>query len=163
MRSSARHALGFARDSQRDGVSGIALRADAPRRRRSPRAGMLAVALAGWSFLTEPVYGAIAERRLSLPIGEAVVFVPITLALAALSFRGGRRSLRTVSILSVVLAIGEIPAGIFATTDSSLWWKLDRECGIVYCGLLHTLAHWSHVPFLVAIALAARGGSATRA
>jgi hypothetical protein len=163
VRSSVWPAINFARDSQREGVSGMPLRVDAPRGPRSSRAGMLAVALAGWSFLTEPVYGAIAERRLTLPIGEAVVFVPLTLALAALSFRGGRRSLRTVSILSVLLAIGEIPAGIFATTDPSLWWKLDPDCGIVYCGLLHTLAHWSHVPFLVAIALAARGDGATRA
>jgi hypothetical protein len=127
---------------------------------RSPRAGVLAVALAIWSFSTEPVYNAIAERRLTLPIGEAVVFVPLSLALAALAFRGGQRTLRAVSITAGLLALGEIPAGIFATTDPSLWWKVELECGIVYCGLLHTLAHWSHVPFLVAIAIAARRAGA---
>jgi hypothetical protein len=121
---------------------------------------MLAVLLAVWSFSTEPLYAAIAERRFTLPIGEAVVFTPLSLGLAALAFRGGRRSLRAVSMIAGLLAIGEIPAGIFATTDPSIWWKIEPQCGIVYCGLLHTLAHWSHVPFLVAIAFAARRSGA---
>ncbi|MDP9275614.1 MAG: hypothetical protein M3O99_08505 [Chloroflexota bacterium] len=123
---------------------------------------MLAVVLAAWSFSTEPLYAAIAERRLALPIGEAVVFAPLSIVLAALAFRGGTRSLRAVSIIAGLLAIGEIPAGIFATTDPSIWWKIEPECGIVYCGLLHSLAHWSHVPFLIAIALAARSAGANR-
>jgi hypothetical protein len=96
------------------------------------------------------------ERRLTLPIGEAVVFTPLAMVLAGLAFQGGTRSLRAVSIIAGLLAVGEVPAGILATTDPSIWWKIEPECGIVYCGLLHTLAHWSHVPFLVAIALAAR-------
>ncbi len=121
---------------------------------------MLAVGLAVWSFSTEPLYAAIAERRLTLPIGEAVVFTPLSLVLAALAFRGGRRGLRAASMIAGLLAIGEIPAGIFATTDPSIWWKMEPECGIVDCGLLHTLAHWSHVPFLIAIAIAARRSGA---
>ncbi len=121
---------------------------------------MLAVLLAAWSFSTEPLYAAIAERRFTLPVGEAVVFSPLSLVLAALAFRGGRRSLRAVSTIAGLLAIGEIPAGIFATTDPSIWWKIEPQCGIVYCGLLHSLAHWSHVPFLIAIALAARRSGA---
>ena len=129
-------------------------------RPRSSRAAVLAIALAVWSFSTEPLYAAIAERRLTFPIGEAVVFTPLSLALAALAFRGGRRSFRAVSIIAGLLAIGEIPAGIFATTDPSIWWKIEPQCGIVYCGLLHTLAHWSHVPFLIAIAIAARRSGA---
>jgi len=129
-------------------------------RPRSSRAATLAVVLAVWSFFTEPLYAAIIERRLTLPIGEAVVFTPLTLILAALAYRGGRRSIRAVSIICTLLAIGEIPAGIFATTDASVWWKIEPECGIVYCGLLHTLAHWSHVPFLIAIASAAHTSEA---
>jgi hypothetical protein len=121
---------------------------------------MLAVVLGIWSFSTEPLYAAIAERRFTLPIGEAVVFTPLSLVLAALAFRGGRRSLRAVSIIAGLLAIGEVPAGIFATTDPSVWGKIRPECGIVYCGLLHTVAHWSHVPFLIAIARAARRSGA---
>jgi hypothetical protein len=121
---------------------------------------VLAIVLAIWSFSTEPLYAAIVERRLTLPIGEAVVFTPISLALAALARRGGTRSLRAVTLISTLLAIGEIPAGIFATTDPSLWWKIEPECGILYCGLLHTLAHWSHVPLLIAIAVAARSAGA---
>jgi hypothetical protein len=121
---------------------------------------MLAVLLAAWSFSTEPLYAAIAERRVTFPIGEAVVFTPLSLVLAALAFRGGRRSLRAVSMIAGLLAIGEIPAGILATTDPSIWWKIEPQCGIVYCGLLHTLAHWSHVPFLIAIAIAARRSGA---
>jgi hypothetical protein len=117
---------------------------------------VLAVVLAAWSFGTEPLYAAIVERRLMLPIGEALVFTPLALVLAALAVRGGTRDLRAVSIIAGLLAVGEVPAGIFTTTDPSIWWKIEPECGIVYCGLLHTLAHWSHVPFLVAIALAAR-------
>ena len=112
-------------------------------RRRSSRAAILAIGLAIWSFSIEPLYAAIAERRLTFPIGEAVVFTPLSLVLAALAFRGGRRSLRAVTTVAGLLAIGEIPAGIFATTDPSIWWKMEPECGIVYCGLLHTLAHWS--------------------
>jgi hypothetical protein len=127
-------------------------------RPRSPRAAVLAVVLAVWSFSTEPLYAAIVERRLTLPIGEAVVFTPLAMVLAARAFQGGTRILRAVSIIAGLLAVGEVPAGIFATTDPSIWWKIEPECGIVYCGLLHTLAHWSHVPFLVAIALAARSG-----
>lgn len=123
---------------------------------------MLAVLLAIWSFSTEPLYAAIVERRLTVPIGEAVVFTPLSVVLAALAYRGGTRSLRAVTIMSTLLAIGEIPAGIFATTDPSLWWKIEPECGILYCGLLHTLAHWSHVPFLIAIAVAARRAGALR-
>ena len=129
-------------------------------RPRSSRAAMLAVLLAAWSFSTEPLYAAIAERRFTLPIGEAVVFTPLSLVLAALAFRGGKRSLRAVSMIAGLLAIGEIPAGIFATTDPSIWWKIEPQCGIVYCGLLHTLAHWSHVPFLIVIAIAARRSGA---
>jgi len=125
-------------------------------RQRSDRAAVLAVLLAIWSFSTEPLYAAIVERRLTLPIGEAVVFTPLSVALAALAYRGGTRSLRAVTLISTLLAIGEIPAGIFATTDPSLWWKIEPDCGILYCGLLHTLAHWSHVPLLIAIAVAAR-------
>ena len=117
---------------------------------------MLAVLLAIWSFSTELLYAAIVERRLTLPIGEAVVFTPLSVVLAALAYHGGARSLRAVTIISTLLAIGEVPAGIFATTDPALWWKIEPECGIVYCGLLHTLAHWSHVPLLIAIAVAAR-------
>jgi hypothetical protein len=118
--------------------------------------------LAAWSFSTEPLYNAIVERRFTLPIGEAVIFTPLSIVLAALAFRGGTRSLRAVSVIATMLAIGEIPAGIFATTDPSMWWRLEPECGIVNCGLLHTLAHWSHVPLLVAIALAARRSGARR-
>ena len=129
-------------------------------RPQSSRAAVLAVVLAAWSFSTEPLYAAIVEGRLTLPIGEAVVFTPLSLVLAALAYRGGGRSLRAVSILGTLLAIGEVPAGIFATTDPSAWWRIEPECGIVYCGLLHTLAHWSHVPFLVAIAIAARRAGA---
>lgn len=129
-------------------------------RPRSSRAATLAVVLAIWSFSTEPLYSVIAERRFTLPMGEAVVFTPLAFVLAALSFRGGRRSVRAVSIIAGLLAIGEIPAGIFATTDPSIWWKMEPECGIVYCGLLHSLAHWSHVPFLIGIALAARRSGA---
>jgi hypothetical protein len=125
-------------------------------RPRSPRAAVLALVLAAWSFGTEPLYAAIVLQRLTLPVGEAVVFTPLATALAALAFWGGARSLRAVRIIGGLLAIGEIPAGIFATTDPSIWWKIEPECGILYCGLLHTLAHWSHVPFLIAIALAAR-------
>ena len=131
-------------------------------RSRAPRVAVLAVLLAAWSFLTEPLYAAIVDRRLTLPIGEAVVFTPLSLVLAALAFRGGRRSLRAASVIAGLLAIGEIPAGIFATTDPSIWWKIEPECGIVYCGLLHTLAHWSHVPFLIAIALATHRAGANR-
>jgi hypothetical protein len=127
----------------------------ASHRPRSPRAAVLAVVLAAWSFGTEPLYAAIVERRLTLPIGEAVVFTPLAMVLAALAFQGGTRSLRAVSIIAGLLAVGEVPAGIFATTDPSIWWKIEPECGILYCGLLHTLAHWSHVPFLIAIALTA--------
>lgn len=130
---------------------------------RSNGAALLAVVLAVWSFLTEPLYAAIAERRLTFPIGEAVVFTPLSLVLAALAFRGGSRRLRAVSTIAGLLAIGEIPAGIFATTDPSIWWKMEPDCGIVYCGLLHTLAHWSHVPFLIAIAIAARKSGAMSA
>ena len=127
---------------------------------RSSGAALLAAALAVWSFSTEPLYAAIVERRLTLAIGEAVVFTPLSLVLGALAYRGGRRSLRAVSIIGVLLAIGEIPAGIFATTDASVWWRIEPQCGIVYCGLLHTLAHWSHVPFLIAIAMTARRSGA---
>ncbi len=125
-------------------------------RPRSPRAAVLAVVLAVWSSSTEPLYAAIVDRRLTLPIGEAVVFTPLAMVLAALAFRGGTRSLRAVSIIAGLLAVGEVPAGIFATTDPSIWWRIEPECGIVFCGLLHTLAHWSHVPFLIAVSLAAR-------
>ena len=136
---------------------------EAPRRPlRSSRAAILAVVLAAWSLSTEPLYAAIVERRLTLPIGEAVVFAPLSIVLAALAIRGGTRSLRAVSIIAGLLALGEIPAGILATTDPSIWWKLEPECGIVYCGLAHTLSHWSHVPLLVAIALAARSAGAHR-
>lgn len=91
------------------------------------------------------------------------MFTPLSLVLAALAFRGGRRSLRAVSIIAGLLAIGELPAGIFATTDPSIWWKMEPDCGIVYCGLLHSLAHWSPVPFLIAIAVAARKSGASPA
>ena len=129
----------------------------------SPRAALLGAILASWSFATEPLYGLVTEPRLTWPIGEAVVFAPLALGLAAVSLRGGRRSLRAVGLTSALLAVAEIPAGIFATRDPSLWWKLDPDCGIVWCGLLHTLSHWSHVPLLIGMAFGAwRDASTSR-
>lgn len=120
------------------------------------RAAILALTLAGWSAAIEPAYSLATTRRLTWPIGETVVVVPLMLGIAGMAARGDRRTLRGVAWVSALLAVAQIPAGIFATTDPSKWWTLDPECGIVWCGLLHTLAHWSHVPFLVVIALAAR-------
>lgn len=119
------------------------------------RAAALGGILAVWSFATEPLYGLVTERRATWPVGEAVVFAPVVLGLAIASLKGGRRGLRAIAVASASLAAAELPAGIFATRDPSLWWKLDPDCGIVWCGLLHTLSHWSHVPLLIGMALAA--------
>lgn len=119
------------------------------------RAAALGGILAVWSFATEPLYGLVTERRATWPVGEAVVFAPVVLGLAIASLKGGRRGLRAIAVASASLAAAELPAGIFATRDPSLWWKLDPDCGIVWCGLLHTLSHWSHVPLLIGIAFAA--------
>lgn len=119
------------------------------------RAAALGGILAVWSFATEPLYGLVTERRATWPVGEAVVFAPVVLGLAIASLKGGRRGLRAIAVASASLAAAELPAGIFATRDPSLWWKLDPDCGIVWCGLLHTLSHWSHVPLLMGMAFAA--------
>lgn len=119
------------------------------------RAAALGGILAVWSFATEPLYGLVTERRATWPVGEAVVFAPVVLGLAIASLKGGRRGLRAIAVASALLAAAELPAGIFATRNPSLWWKLNPDCGIVWCGLLHTLSHWSHVPLLIGMALAA--------
>lgn len=125
------------------------------------RAAALGGILAVWSFATEPLYRLVTERRATWPVGEAVVFAPVVLGLAIASLKGGRRGLRAIAVASASLAAAELPAGIFATRDPSLWWKLDPDCGIVWCGLLHTLSHWSHVPLLIGIAFAAWTESAS--
>jgi hypothetical protein len=76
--------------------------------------------------------------------------------------RGGRRAMRALAVTSAALAVLQLLAPFAFTFESTAPGggtpsplKADEGCGLVNCGLDHTLFHILQVPFLVAIAVTA--------
>lgn len=98
----------------------------------------------------------------------ALVIVPLLL------IRGRARTMLTIAILSFVFALVQVMAVFYPILPASLFppdlnphllpSPLERApatCGLVMCGLDHTLFHFAQVPFLLTLAFfgyrAARG------
>jgi hypothetical protein len=91
---------------------------------------------------------------------------PATIAFALLVVPLGLRRATTGWLMAIALASAGFaalhlvaPFGLtFESTSGRVPspWQADEGCGLVNCGLDHTLFHLAQVPFFVAIALGAR-------
>ena len=84
-------------------------------------------------------------------LAYALLVVPVAIR------RGGRRTMLALTIASLALAAVQLTAPFaysFAPTDGGDPSPFDAEpgCGLVNCGLDHTLFHLVQVPFLLAMA-----------
>jgi hypothetical protein len=81
------------------------------------------------------------------------------IAVPLLSRRPGRRKLVAISVASAAFAALHIFAPFAFTFESAFTqerpspFEADAGCGLVNCGLDHTLFHLAQVPFFVAMAL----------
>jgi hypothetical protein len=104
----------------------------------------------------EPVCPRVVAGESPLTIVFALGVVPIAIR------RGGRRTMKALAVTSVALAVLQLLAPFAFTFESTAPGagtpsplKADEGCGLVNCGLDHTLFHILQVPFLVAIAVTA--------
>ncbi len=106
-----------------------------------------------FSVIPEPVCPRIFAGESPLMVLYSLVVVPLLL------LRGGARMMLTITVLSLVLALVQVFGAFFATFPSALNptfypSPLQREfgCGLVLCGLDHTLFHFSQMLLLLAMA-----------
>lgn len=106
--------------------------------------------------LPEPICPRVVAGESPLTIVFALGVVPLALR------RGGRRAMRALAVTSVALAVLQLVAPFAFTFESTAPGpgtpsplKADKGCGLVNCGLDHTLFHVLQVPLLVAIAVTA--------
>ena len=108
-----------------------------------------------FALFPEPVCPRVVAGESPLTVVYALIVVPF------LAIRGGRRGLLLISITSAGLAALQLAAP-FAFTFPPVGggrpsaFELEPGCGLVNCGLDHTLFHFAQLPFLVAIAVASR-------
>jgi hypothetical protein len=89
----------------------------------------------------------------------ALVIVPLLLV------RGGAKTMRTIAVLSLVFALVQIAAPFYMALPSpffppelnpdllpSAFQSDPATCGLVLCGLDHSLFHFAQAPFLLALA-----------
>ena len=101
----------------------------------------------------EPICPRLVAGESPATILYALIAVPL------LSRRPGRRKLVAISVASAAFAALHIFAPFAFTFDSALTqerpspFEADAGCGLVNCGLDHTLFHLAQVPFFVAMAL----------
>ena len=105
----------------------------------------------------EPICPRVVAGEYPMTIVFALGVVPLALR------RGGRRAMRALAITSVALAVLQLAAPFAFTFESTAPGagtpsplKADEGCGLVNCGLDHTLFHMLQVPVLVAIAVTSR-------
>jgi hypothetical protein len=94
--------------------------------------------------------------------GESPAMVAFALVAAFLVARGGgRRALQFVTVASLALALVQLVtpfAVTFPAVDGSRPGPFEAEtgCGLVNCGLDHTIFHLAQVPFLLGMAALSR-------
>jgi hypothetical protein len=105
----------------------------------------------------EPICPRVVAGESPMTIVFALGVVPLALR------RGGRRAMKALAVTSVALAALQLVAPFTFTFESTAPGagtpsplEADEGCGLVNCGLDHTLFHMLQVPFLVAIALTSR-------
>lgn len=89
----------------------------------------------------------------------ALVIVPLLL------IRGGAKTMLTIAVMSLVFALVQIAAPFYTALPSAFFppelnpdllpsaFQSDpATCGLVLCGLDHSLFHFSQAPFLLALA-----------
>jgi hypothetical protein len=114
-----------------------------------------------WPFplVPEPSCPRIFAGESPFMVLYALVIVPLLLV------RGRARTMLTIAILSPVFALVQIASPFYTALPSSLFppdLNLDllpsafeqepATCGLVLCGLDHSLFHFAQVPFLLALA-----------
>ena len=95
--------------------------------------------------------------------GESPMTIVFALGVVPLALRrGGRRAMTALAVISAALAVLQLVAPFAFTFESTAPGagtpsplKADEGCGLVNCGLDHTVFHMLQVPFLVAIAVTA--------
>ena len=96
--------------------------------------------------------------------GESPLMIIFALGAVPLALRrGGRRTMKALAVTSVALAVLQLVSPFAFTFESAAPGagttspvKADEGCGLVNCGLDHTVFHMLQVPFLVAIAVTSR-------
>jgi hypothetical protein len=97
--------------------------------------------------------------------GESPFMVLYTLVIVPfLLIRGGAKTILTIAVLSLVFALVQIASPFYAELPSAVFppelnpdllpsaFQSDpATCGLVLCGLDHSLFHFSQVPFLLAL------------
>ena len=106
-----------------------------------------------FSIIPEPICPRVFAGESPLTVLYALILVPLLL------LRSGARTMLTVAILSLVFALGQVPAAFYATFPSALDpasnpspFRREPGCGLVLCGLDHTLFHLSQMVLLLAMA-----------
>lgn len=100
----------------------------------------------------EPVCPRVVAGESPATVLLALVVVPI------LALRGRQRAFLAIAVLSAswaaVQLVGPFPFTFRSTSgERTPPFESDAGCGLVNCGLDHTLFHLAQLPFLVAIAL----------
>ena len=102
----------------------------------------------------EPICPRVVAGESPAMIAYALVVVPLVLR------RGGPGAFRALALASAALAALQVIAPFMLTFDSVTPGagtpsplEADDGCGLVNCGLDHTLFHLAQVPFLLAMAL----------
>jgi hypothetical protein len=105
----------------------------------------------------EPICPRVVAGESPLTIVFALGAVPLALR------RGGRRTMKALAVTSLALAVLQLVSPFAFTFESTAPGagtpsplKADEGCGLVNCGLDHTLFHMLQVPVLVAIAVTSR-------
>jgi hypothetical protein len=118
-------------------------------------------AACNWPFplAPEPVCPRVFAGESPGMVLYALVIVPLLL------IRGGARTMLTIAILSLTFALVQIAAAFYTALPSAFFppelnpgllpSAFERDpatCGLVLCGLDHSLFHFAQVPFLLALA-----------
>ena len=119
-------------------------------------------AACNWPFtlIPEPACPRVFAGESPFMVLYALVIVPLLLV------RGRARTMLTIAILSLIFALVQIASPFYTALPSSLFppelntdllpSAFEQEpatCGLVLCGLDHTLFHFAQVTFLLALTL----------
>jgi hypothetical protein len=118
-------------------------------------------AACNWPFplAPEPVCPQVFAGESPGMVLYALVMVPLLLV------RGGARTMLTIAVLSLVFALVQIAAAFYTALPSAFFppelnpdllpSAFERDpatCGLVLCGLDHSLFNFAQAPFLLALA-----------
>jgi hypothetical protein len=104
-------------------------------------------AACNWPFplAPEPVCPQVFAGESPGMVLYALVIVPLLLV------RGGARTVLTIAVLSLVFALVQLVAALYTVLPSTFE-RDPATCGLVLCGLDHSLFHFAQAPFLLVLA-----------